>query len=99
MIYTYLELSTGHLTDDTRTQLELTADNPIRIRDTDWPAMSIATYDHGFFVTVPDEKEQDLSGLPDDLAGVMRHAQRAGVSLVRFDSDGDALHSLPFYED
>jgi hypothetical protein len=99
MIYTYLDLSTGHLTEKTREQIELTADNPVRTRETGWPAMSIGVYEYGYFITVPDCSQQSLLTLPDDLAGVMRYAQRLGIPLLRFDSDGDRIDGLPFHED
>lgn len=103
MILTYLDLSTGHLTDATRMLLDDYADHQraphSSVGVNGWPAMTVAAYGLGFFVTVPDAKEQDLSGLPYDLVAVMRHAQRTRVPLLRFDSDGDTVGDLPRYED
>ena len=103
MILTYLDLSTGHLTDATRMLLDDYADHQraphSNVGVNGWPAMTVGAYDRGFFVTVPDAKEQDLSGLPADLVAVMRHAQHTRVPLLRFDSDGDTVPNLPFYED
>jgi hypothetical protein len=91
MLYTYLDLSTGYLTQRTMDKMQR--------GDNNWPAMSIGAYPNGFFVTVPDVMEQSLSSLPDDLAGVMRYAQRLGIALLRFDSDGDTVPGLTRYED
>lgn len=104
MIRQYLDLSTGHLTVATRALLEVCAQ---RQRDdkggpgvNDWPAMTVAAYTYGWFVTVPYEFEpHQWRALPKDLADVLSHARGNNVSLVCFDSDGDALHALPFYEE
>jgi hypothetical protein len=106
-LFGYLDLSTAHLTPGTRERLNFYGDDPgrsvdglrLRLANSGWPAMSIAPYEHGWFVTVPDKKEQDLSGLPEDLAAVMHYAQVAGAYVVRFDSDGHTVDDLSVYEE
>ena len=88
-IHTYLDLSTGHLTAATRDKLDYTP-HP------EWPAMSIASYEFGWFLTVPVE---DLHLLPDDLCVVMRLAKDLGIAVVRFDADGDVHQVLPYYQE
>jgi hypothetical protein len=107
VLFGYLDLSTAHLTPGTRERLNFYGDDPgrsvdglrLRLANSGWPAMSIAPYEHGWFVTVPDKKEQDLSGLPEDLAAVMHYAQVAGAYVVRFDSDGHTVDDLSVYEE
>ena len=99
MINTYLDLSTAHLTARTLEQLQKRqgADNTPALG---WPALTIANYPAGVFVSVPC---LDLIGiaqmqnLPSDLSEVLRYAYRRGCYLVRFDADGDNI-GLPIYE-
>lgn len=88
----YLDLSTGHLTKETMDNLSYDTGRH------GWPAMSIASYAYGAFVTVPDFKEADCSNLPDDLRAVLRHAYDEGCELVRFDADGEERDDLPTFE-
>lgn len=94
MMYIYLDLSTGHLTDETRETLgRLTAADRFYCG---WPAMTVAQYDYGFFITVPDamtEPDQMLA-LPDDLCNVLQFAAQLGAAVVRLDADGPALSGL-----
>lgn len=98
---TYLDLSTGHLSRGTMHNLELLA-CPDHF-DSSWPAMTIAAYPHGVFITVPaDCTEEQSAALPADLRAVFDYAKHpdreANIQLLRFDSDGDQLDNLPFYE-
>lgn len=99
--YIYLDISTGHLTPDTRNLLERFGASD-RF-DIGWPALIVAPYEYGFFVTVPDystpEVAEQCKNLPKDLDDVLCHAYKAGAHLVRLDADGDALYDLPHYEE
>lgn len=89
MIFPYLDLSTGHVSKATMDQLN-------RQGEENWPAMSIAPYTYGVFVTVPDASasQASLDELPYDLRAVVRFAQGLGVPLLRFDSDGEIVPGL-----
>lgn len=103
-LLTYLDLSTAHVSDATATLLDgfergLCTE---RLQELNWPAMTIAPYDYGWFLTVPpDDEEEDreaIDRLPADLAHVMIYARRIGVDLLRFDKDADFIDGLPVYE-
>lgn len=99
MIVTCLEITTAHLRfESMRVLTELSAEQRM---GNGWPAMTVANYQHGVFVTVP-EKNADtidqLENLPDDLGDVLDHARSHGVTLVRFDSDAPQLADLPYYD-
>lgn len=97
MLFTYLDLSTGHLMRSTIEHLEVLA-QPDQF-DSSWPAMTIASYPNGFFVTVPTIAEpEQIAALPVDLVAVIAHARQRGAALLRFDSDGEQVDGLPFYE-
>lgn len=99
MIHTYLDLSTDHLAQETMRQLnELTAGDRLQLG---WPAMTVAPYEYGAFVTVPDPNHVPLAqygNTPTDLAAVLHYAQRLGIHLLRFDSDGDEIDNLPTHD-
>lgn len=103
MIYTYLELSTGHLTRETLDALEAANDKPAWMVREDWPAMTIANYAYGVFITVPNLSDIDVAGqvktLPYELAGCLAHAHAKGIHLLRFDSEGDEIDGLPVFDD
>ena len=96
----YLDVSTGHLSVATRNMLErFDASDRMSVG---WPAMTIAAYPHGWFVTVPPFGVPDIAeqckALPQDLYDVLCHAYKGGAELVRFDTDGEQI-DLPTYED
>lgn len=107
MILTHLDCSTAHLTRETMEALSYlgvagdcaTGDcSDERIKQAGWPAMTIAAYDKGAFVTIPGApSEGQLDFMPDDLVIVLAHAQRLGCQLVRFDADGATI-DLPTYD-
>lgn len=103
MIHTCLDLSTGHLTRRTMGLLDsfLPENHVSKLEEWGWPAMTIATYDHGCFVTVPEHDHTSIDqreALPRDLRDVLVYAQLLGIPLLRFDSDGDVIDGLPTYE-
>jgi len=99
MINTYIDISTGHLKQRTMNLLS-SMDTTARYK-AGWPAMTVAPYDHGAFVTVPPLEELEvfaqMHALPTDLAAVLSLAFSRGATLVRFDADGDLIN-LPHYE-
>jgi hypothetical protein len=101
MIARYLDLSTGHLMLDTRQALSDSTEQDRLAHG--WPAMTVAEYYEGWFITVPPFDDPEVlaqrSALPDDLYNVLTHAFNEGCQLVRFDADGDRLDGLPYYED
>lgn len=82
----YLDLSTGHVTQETCNEWAWQEIHPV-----------IGTDEYGFVVAVPDE-EYDISHVPQDLQEVIAYARKLGCSLIRFDSDGDQVEGLPFYD-
>ncbi len=108
MIYTHLDLSTSHVTLETMKQLShlgvagdcATGDcSDARIQAAGWPAMTIAAYDRGCFVSVPSFfTDEQRDAVPEDLRYVFRHAQAYGATLIRLDSDGATLEALPTYD-
>jgi hypothetical protein len=105
MIYTYLDLSTGHLSVETRSLLDGLAELPPSYGTlaNAWPAMTIAAYTYGYFVTVPAlnivEVRQQAEILPADLRACLEHAHTQGIHLLRFDEGGDALHCLEVFDE
>jgi hypothetical protein len=100
MILQYLDLSTGHVKQETMHTLQKLA-TPYWF-DSSWPAMTIAGYDCGVFVTVPPLNEPDVAkqaeNLPPELANVLWGAFRVGAALIRFDADGEIDPTLPYFE-
>lgn len=106
MIYTYLDLSTGHLSAGTSAMLDGLAELPHShgaVAALDWPAMTIASYPYGYFVTVPPLNMPDVrsqaENLPADLRACLEHAHTQGIHLLRFDAEGDALHCLEHFDE
>lgn len=91
----YLDLSTAHLTVETRVWLGGAL--PSRPYCS---GITIAPYEYGCFCSVPG----DLGAIErleceDDLKTVLQYAMQLGCCVVRFDSDADCLGDLPTYED
>lgn len=94
MIHSYLDVSTEHITRGTMAKLESGSSHLYG-----WPAMSIANYEYGCFVTVPlDTEPEQWEALPPDLAKVLDYARKLGAILVRFDAEGEPAHKLPTYD-
>lgn len=97
MIATYLDLSTSHVSRKTMELLE-TMTSRDRL-GSGWPAMTVANYEYGCFITVPGtDADESMQALPDDLCTLLTHARRLAVSLVRLDADGDVTYQLPIYD-
>lgn len=92
-----LVLATGHVTHATMDLLELGTDSLYGGRG--WPAMSIGSYPHGVFMTVPPlYLEEEYTNLPPDLRAVCDFARAKGCDLLRLDADGDIVDTLPLYQ-
>lgn len=94
MIRQFLDLSTGHLTYETRSLLS----------DGRLPLSTVYPTEFGWFVHVPDidalgevdqERQRDL---PKDMKDVLDFARENGCDYVMFDSDAAPLMNLPYYE-
>lgn len=110
-ILRYLECSTSHMTAATDSLLEtiyqsLTASTgPIGMPE-GWPPMTLAKYEFGWFISVPEidnvmeAKATALLGgpFPSDLAQVIEHAIKNECYIIRFDSDGAVIEELPLYD-
>lgn len=99
MTKVYLDLVTNHLTRWTMNSLELLSSSDRN--ECGWPAMTVAPYDYGVFVTVPDFDhvlDTALVEVPDDLLQVLEFAASKGCELVRFDASSDQIEDLPVYE-
>jgi hypothetical protein len=88
--YSYLDISTAHLTAATVTFLESVA-------GTNEIQRMVASYEHGFWVSVPPEPGDD-TGVPEDLREALAFARMSGCRIVRFDADGEVYDTLPQYE-
>jgi hypothetical protein len=103
MIAQYLDLSTGHLTEETFQLLQRLFQYSARPpQDLGWPALTVALYEHGLFITVPPIELADVAGqtfnLPSDLRKILWYAHCEEATLIRFDADGSVDPTLPFRE-
>lgn len=86
-----LDLSTGHLSLETREWLEEPA-NAERA--------GVTPRTHGYFVTAQSGDDfPDVGRVPLDLVHCMRYAGANGASYVLFDTDAMRQDGLPWYED
>jgi hypothetical protein len=103
-IHTYVDISTGHVSRATMELLSSAGaiDNPCR--EHGWPAMTIAPYEYGVFITVPnlDDPEccsqQQRNALPLELELILTYALRHGAQVVRLDADGDVIEGLQLFD-
>lgn len=91
----YLDLSTAHLTVETRVWLGGAL--PSRPYCS---GITIAPYEFGCFCSVPSELEAIESlECEDVLKVVLQYAMELGCVVVRFDADADCVSDLPIFED
>lgn len=99
-IFKYLDLSTAHLSAETKGDFDLIGDvnNPT--------GLTVAKYDYGYFVSVPESMEAvdtphgvTKRKLPDDLREVLKFALRNGCCVVRFDADAEVVDGLPVFNE
>ena len=96
MKLTYLDLSTCHVRQETMAALGVYESGA---HDMGWPAMTIASYECGAFITVPSEmSNEQMDALPSDLEEVLSWARAAGATLVRLNADGAIDPDLPTFE-
>lgn len=88
-VYTYLDISTGHISRDTMDFLE-------SIAGTNAIHQTVAEYEYGCFVSVPDEPDYH-EDVPADLRQVLDFARAKGCFIVRFDADGEHYADLPSF--
>lgn len=86
-IVNMLELSSVHLSSDTRSLL--TDASPLILDH-------IAVYDaeYGWFIPVDTDSTEDL---PEDLTACILYVHKLGCLWLHFDSDGDICEDLPRY--
>lgn len=96
MIEQHLYISTGHVSSETLGLLDIsTFDSRL---ESGWPSMTVASYDCGTIITVPEEiTEKQRRSIPKDLVGVLDFAREHGASLIRFDQSADPVPGLPEY--
>ncbi len=98
----YLDLSTAHLSRDTRNLLDR-YDGVNNWQALGWPAITLASYEYGWFVTVPPVELPDVAyqmeSMPADLRCCLLEASVQGCDLVRFDADGHIDGDLPYYQE
>lgn len=82
----YLEISTAHLKQKT---LEgLNAMEPPYTYE----------YEEGIFMSVPAQKETNISDMPKDLRILLQYAWINGIDLIRMDRDADIIDDIPAYD-
>ena len=91
-IYKCLDVSTGHLTQETVNELDL--DNIAYV--------TAYTYKEGLFIVVPDMDISDVkraaADWPNDLKDLFAFARRKDCLLIRLDRDSEEADDLPKYE-
>lgn len=89
----YLDLSTGHLKQETMRWLSQA--DPTR---SNCAGMTIAAYEYGAFVSVPEEDRIGAIDCPEDLKVVLRYARKKGLGVIRFDADAEVLADLIHFD-
>lgn len=98
-IFKYLDLSTAHLSAETKGDLDLIDG----VNNT--TGLTVAKYDYGYFVSVPESVEAvdaprlvTKQMLQADLREVLKFAVMIGCYVVRFDADAEVIDGLPVFE-
>lgn len=89
MIRKLLDISTGHVSKETRDLLNEGEGGS--------PHIWAIPHEYGWFVRAHDEAE-DLAQTPDDLVTVMRYAKQLDCDWIKFDCDADFVEELPMFE-
>jgi hypothetical protein len=87
----YLDCSTGHLSKETKDWLE-------SVSGTNAIGQTIASYEFGFFISVPPSLEFH-DDVPADLRAILNAAHLVECSILRLDASGDYIDGLPTYDD
>lgn len=85
-------ISTGHLTEEVAEALSKV------LPGEDFYGYYCAVTGHGGFVHFGDLEADERGNLPACLRDVAEWAEREEFEWVRFDSDGDRIEGLPYYE-
>lgn len=110
-ILTYLDLSTGHITDDdnrylTEKNYDFLQDNYVNLEPF---GFRIVPHQYGWFVSVPDIKAYDITpdefkdmviseGLSTFFADIILYAQGKECKWINLDCDADYQDDLPTFE-
>ncbi|MEQ1950893.1 hypothetical protein [Mesorhizobium sp. CN2-181] len=107
MIRQFLDLSTGHVSLDTRDWLDAQgklAANFLHFEDKSPVISTIGRTCHGWFIWAGDKEDDNWSadhlarGVPEDLIAVLTYARNQGCDYVLFDQDADRIDGLPYFE-
>lgn len=82
----YLEISTAHLKQKTLKGLN-SMEPPYTYE-----------YEEGIFMSVPAQKETNISDMPKDLRVLLQYAWINGIDLIRMDRDADIIDDIPAYD-
>jgi len=88
-IFKYMDLSTNHVSKKTMDWLDAAEERTE-------PTITIAPYDYGCFVGVPQEPET-YTELPKDLLAVLVFARANNCDVVRFDKDGETRSEIKLF--
>lgn len=91
-----LVLSTAHISEDV--MLKLSRLTSVDRVNAGWPAMTVAPYEYGVFLTVPEYAMRDYARMPEALSDVLAYAKRHGADVLRLDADGPTVADLKPYE-
>lgn len=90
----FLDLSTGHLTPQTRDWMDGRA---ISARSDPFNGLCLASTSFGWFIYAGEQTEE--SEFPADLLTCLRKARELGAEYVLFDADASDGLDLPTYDD
>jgi len=100
MILNYLDLSTGHLSQNDFDILQEVANT----KNGDFP-FRVVDHEFGLLVFMPPPvdlqevlEELPESGISPNLLNVLDYAQELKCSLLNFDQDGGTIEQLPIYD-
>jgi hypothetical protein len=87
-VRTFLDLSTGHLREETCRQLG------------DYEGVIAHEMEYGWlmYVPVPDDDAGDQSDWPEELLPIMRLAHTVGCAYILFDADAPHTENLPIFD-
>jgi hypothetical protein len=101
-IRSFLDLSTGHLSTETRAWLDEQGRTAALCRTSmdPRPAFCMASTSDGWLCWAGmEDDEANLQALPLDLIQCIRRAKNLGCDYILFDSDADTDEALHVYED
>lgn len=93
-IQKYLECATCHIKPETNNWLKSVANVPDFSSRT---GMTVASYENGFFITVPRTNEYS-DAVPDDLRFVLDIARQQACTVLQLDTNGWRLLDMPMFD-